>query len=49
MAGLVEGEHHIAAAGELDGKAVLGLARIDVAVDREDAGGGDLRRGIRWD
>ena len=46
MAGLVEGEHHIAAAGELDGKAVLGLARIDVAVDGEDAGGGDLRRGV---
>ena len=49
VAGLVEGQHHIAAAGELDGKAVLGLARIDVAVDREDAGGGDLRRGIRRD
>ena len=47
MAGLVEGEDHIAAAGELDGKAVLGFARIDVAVDGEDAGGRDLRRGIR--
>ena len=43
VAGLVEREHHIAAAGELDGKAVLGLARIDVAVDRQNAGGGGLR------
>ncbi len=49
MAGLVEGQHHIAAAGELDGKAVLGLARIDVAVDGEDAGGRDLRRRVRRD
>ena len=49
VAGLVEGEHDIAAAGEFDGKAVLGLARIDVAVDGEDAGGGDLRRGVRRD
>ncbi len=49
VAGLVEGEHHIAAAGELDGKAVLGFARIDVAVNREDAGGGSLRRGVRRD
>ena len=48
VAGLVEGEDHIAATGKLDGKAVLGLARIDVAMDREDAGGGELRRGIRW-
>lgn len=49
MAGLVEGEHHITAPGEFDRKAVLGLARIDVAVDGEDAGGGELRRGIRRD
>ena len=26
VAGLVEGEHHVTAAGELDGKAILGLA-----------------------
>ena len=49
VAGLVEGQHHIAAAGELDGKAVLGLARIDVAVDRQNAGGRGLRRGIGGD
>ena len=49
VAGLVEGEDHITAAGKLDGKAVLGLARIDVAVDGEDAGSGDLRRGVRRD
>ena len=40
VAGLVERQHHVAATGELDGEAVLGLARIDVAVDRKNAGGG---------
>ena len=49
MAGLVERQHHIAAAGEFDGEAVLGLARIDVAMDGEDAGGGGLRGRIRRD
>lgn len=49
MAGLVERQHHIAAAGELDGEAVLGLARIDIAVDGEDAGRRDLRRRVRRD
>ena len=43
VAGLVERQDDIAAAGEFDGKAVLGLARIDVAVDRENAGGRGLR------
>src|SRR5260370_15504489 len=49
MAGLVEGEDHVTAAGEFDRKAVLGLARIDIAVDREDAGGGGLRGRVRRD
>ncbi len=49
MAGLVQCQHHIAAAGELDGEAVLGLARIDVAMDGKDARRRDLRRGIRRD
>ena len=49
VAGLVEGEDDIAAAGEFDGKAGLGLARIDVAVDGEDAGGGGLRGRVRRD
>ena len=43
VAGLVEGEHHVTAAGEFDGKAILRLPRIDVAVNRENAGGGGLR------
>ncbi len=47
VAGLVEVKHHIAAAGKFDGKAILGLARIDVAVNRENAGGGGLRGGVR--
>ena len=47
VAGLVERQHHVTAAGEFDGKAVLGLARIDVAVNRENAGGRGLRGGIR--
>jgi hypothetical protein len=42
VAGLVERQHHITPAGKFDGKAVLGLARIDVAVNREYAGGGGL-------
>jgi hypothetical protein len=45
--GLVEVEHHIAPAGEFDGKAVLGFARIDIAVNRQNAGGGGLRGRIR--
>jgi hypothetical protein len=47
--GLVEVEHHIAPAGEFDGKAVLGFARIDIAVNRQNAGGGDLRGCISRD
>ncbi len=49
VAGLVERQHHVTAAGELDGKAVLGFARIDVAVDGQNAGGGDLRGRVRRD
>ncbi len=49
MAGLVQRQHDIAAAGEFDGEAVLGLARIDVAVDGEDARCRGLRGGIRGD
>ena len=49
VAGLVQRQHHITPAGELDGKTILGFARIDVAVDREDAGGGRLRRCIGRD
>ena len=47
--GLVEVEHHIAPPGEFDGKAILGFARIDVAVDRENARSGVLSGGIRRD
>ncbi len=43
VAGLVEVEHHVTAAGKFDGKAILGLPRIDVAVNCENAGGGTLR------
>jgi hypothetical protein len=46
VAGLVEREHDITPPGEFDGKAVLGLAGVDVAVNREDPGCGGLRRGI---
>ncbi len=46
VAGLVEREHHIAAAGELDGKAVLGFAGIDVAVNRQNARRRNLWRGV---
>ena len=49
VAGLVERDHDVTAAGELDGEAVLGLARIDVAVDGEDAGCGLLWRRVRRD
>jgi hypothetical protein len=49
VAGLVEGQHHIATAGKLDGTAVLGFARIDVAVNRQNAGSGSLRRGVWGD
>ena len=49
VAGLVERQHDIAAAGEFDGKAVLGLARIDVAMNRENAGRRGLRGRIRRD
>ena len=49
VTGLVEGEHHVAAAGELDGKAVLGLARIDVTVDRQNPRGRNLWRRVGRD
>ena len=42
VAGLVERQHHIAPAGKFDGEAILGLARIDVAVHRQNAGGRGL-------
>ena len=49
MAGLVEGEHHVTAAGKFDGKSVLRFPRVDVAVNRENPGGGGLCRGIGRD
>jgi hypothetical protein len=49
VAGLVERQHHVTAAGEFDGKAVLGLARIDVAVNRKNAGGRGLRGRVGGD
>ncbi len=49
VAGLVQRHHHIAAPGEFDGEAVLGLAGIDIAVDREDAGRRLVRRGAGRD
>ena len=45
VTGLVHGQHHIAPPGELDGKAVLGLAAVDVAVHGQDARGPGQRRG----
>ena len=49
VTGLVDGEHDVTAAGEFDGKAVLGLARVDVAVDGQNAGGRGLRCRVRRD
>ncbi len=49
VAGLVEGEHHVTAAGKFDGKAILRFPRIDVAVNRENAGRRGLRRRVRRD
>jgi hypothetical protein len=49
VAGLVEGQHHIAAASEFDGEAVLGFARVDVPVNRENSGGRALGCRIRRD
>ena len=49
VAGLVEGEDHIAATGEFDRKAVLGLARVDIAVNGQNAGGRGLRGGVGRD
>jgi hypothetical protein len=44
VAGLVDGEHHVAAARELDRVGRLRLVAVDVAVDRDHAGHG---RGVR--
>jgi hypothetical protein len=49
MAGLVQRQHHITPAGKFDSKAILGLARIDVAVHGQDTGGGGLGGRVRWD
>ena len=49
VAGLVEGEHHITAACKFDGKSVLRLPRVDVAVNRENPGSGGLCGGIGRD
>ena len=44
VAPLIEGQHHIAAAGELDGESVLRFAGVDVAVHRQHARRRVLRR-----
>ncbi len=49
VAGLVEREDDVTAAGKFDRKTVLHLPRIDVAVHRENAGRGGLCGGVRRD
>jgi hypothetical protein len=47
MARLVGREHDVSAARQLDREAALRLARVDVAVHREDGWRGRLRRRVR--